>query len=99
MNFNNFTIKAQEAVQEAQQIAEANQNQAIDTAHLLKGMLIEDENVVGFLLKKLNVNLTRLNARLDELIAKCPKVAGGSPYLSNDTNNALQKALGYMKEY
>jgi len=99
MNFNNFTIKAQEAVQEAQQIAEANQNQAIDTAHLLKGMLIEDENVVGFLLKKLNVNLARLNTRLDELIAKYPKVAGGSPYLSNDTNNALQKALSYMKEF
>ena len=99
MNFNNFTIKAQEAVQKAQEIAEAGQNQAIDTAHLLKGMLIEDENVVGFLLKKLNVNLDRLNTRLDELISKYPKVAGGSPYLSNDANNALQKALAYMKEF
>jgi len=97
-NFNNLTIKAQEAVQEATEIAAANQNQAIDTAHLLKGMLIVDENVVGFLLKKLSVNLVRLNEVLDAVIAKYPKVSGGSPYLSSEANTALQKASSFSKE-
>jgi len=97
-NFNNLTIKAQEAVQEATEIAAANQNQAIDTAHLLKGMLIVDENVVGFLLKKLGVNVVRLNEVLDAVIAKYPKVSGGNPYLSNEANTALQKAGTYSKE-
>ena len=101
MNFNNFTIKAQETISKAQEIASANTNQAIDTAHILKGMLLEDENVAGFLLKKLNVNLTRLNTRLDEMIEKYPKVAGSNAnlYLSNESNQALQKALQYVKEY
>lgn len=97
-NFNNLTIKAQEAVQEATEIAAANQNQAIDTAHLLKGMLIVDENVVGFLLKKLSVNVVRLNEVLDAVIEKYPKVSGGNPYLSNEVNTALQKAASYSKE-
>ncbi len=57
MNFNNFTIKSQEAVQKATEIAAAKQNQAIETAHLLKGMLTVDENVIPYLLRKLNVNL------------------------------------------
>jgi ATP-dependent Clp protease ATP-binding subunit ClpB len=60
MNFNNFTIKAQEAVQKASEIATGNQQQAIETAHLLKGLLLVDENVITYLLKKLNVNLNRL---------------------------------------
>jgi ATP-dependent Clp protease ATP-binding subunit ClpB len=98
-NFNNLTIKAQEAVQEATEIAAANENQAIDTGHLLKGMLMVDENVVGFLLKKLNVNLSRLNEVLDAIIEKYPKVSGGSPYISNEVNNALQKAYSYIKEF
>ena len=101
MNFNNFTIKAQETISKAQEIASANTNQAIDTAHILKGMLMEDENVAGFLLKKMNVNLTKLNTSLDEMIEKYPKVAGSNadPYLSSESNQALQKALQYVKEY
>lgn len=97
-NFNDLTIKAQEAVQEATEIAAASQNQAIDTAHLLKGMLIVDENVVGFLLKKLSVNVVRLNEVIDAVIAKYPKVSGGNPYLSNEANTALQKAGTYSKD-
>ena len=100
MNFNNLTIKTQEAVQKAHEIAVAGQNQAIDTAHLLKGMLLVDENVVGFLLKKLNVNLDRLNTRLDEMINKFPKVSGtDNTYLSSESNAAMQKAYGYVKEF
>ncbi|MEO3405535.1 ATP-dependent chaperone ClpB [Mucilaginibacter sp. CAU 1740] len=99
MNFNNFTIKAQEAVQKASEIAVGNQQQAIETAHLLKGLLLVDENVISYLLKKLNVNLNRLNDTLDAQIASFPKVSGSNVYLSSEANSALQKATGYLKEF
>ena len=99
MNFNNFTIKAQEAVQKASEITTGNQQQAIETAHLLKGLLLVDENVITYLLKKLNVNLNRLNTIVDEQIASFPKVSGSNVYLSSNANTALQKATGYLKEF
>jgi ATP-dependent Clp protease ATP-binding subunit ClpB len=99
MNFNNFTIKAQEAVQKASEIAEGNQQQAIENAHLLKGLLLVDENIIGYLLKKLNVNLNRLNDMLDQQIASFPKVSGSNVYLSSEANSALQKAQSYLKEF
>jgi ATP-dependent Clp protease ATP-binding subunit ClpB len=99
MNFNNFTIKAQEAIQQASAIAEGNQQQAIETAHLLKGLLTVDENVVSYVLKKLNLNLNVLNQNLDSQIAKFPKVSGSSPYLTSGSNSALQKAQSYLKEF
>jgi ATP-dependent Clp protease ATP-binding subunit ClpB len=99
MNFNNFTIKAQEAVQKASEIATGNQQQAIENAHLLKGLLLVDENVISYLLKKLNVNLNRLNEGLDQQIASFPKVSGSDVYLSSEANSALQKAQSYLKEF
>src|SRR5688572_21705202 len=100
MNFNQFTIKAQEAVQKAQEIAAGNQHQQMETAHILKGLLGTDENVIGFLLKKLNVNPAYLQEKLDELIAKIPKVTGeNGQYLSRDANTVLTKAQSYMKEF
>ncbi|MHA4896184.1 ATP-dependent chaperone ClpB [Pedobacter sp. PWIIR3] len=99
MNFNNFTIKAQEAIQQASAIAQGNQQQAIETAHLLKGLLTVDENVVSYVLKKLNVNLSALNNNLDTQIEKFPKVSGSSPYLTSGSNSALQKAQTYLKEF
>src|SRR5882757_112522 len=99
MNFNNFTIKAQEAVQKASEIATGNQQQAIENAHLLKGLLLVDENVITYLLKKLNVNLNRLNETLDEQISTFPKVSGSDVYLSSEANSALQKATSYLKEF
>ncbi|MGI4729140.1 MAG: ATP-dependent chaperone ClpB [Janthinobacterium lividum] len=99
MNLNNYTIKAQEAIQKASEITSGNQQQAIENAHLLKGMLLVDENVVNYLLKKLNVNISRLNTSLDEQIASYPKVSGSNVYLSSDTNSTLQKALSYVKEF
>jgi ATP-dependent Clp protease ATP-binding subunit ClpB len=99
MNFNNFTIKAQEAVQKASEIATGNQQQAIENAHLLKGLLLVDENVISYLLKKLNVNMSRLNDTLDKQIAAFPKVSGSDIYLSSNTNSALQKAQNYLKEF
>ncbi|MDP1727983.1 MAG: ATP-dependent chaperone ClpB [Bacteroidota bacterium] len=100
MNFNNFTIKAQEAVQKAQQIAEGNKQQAIDTGHLLKGLLESDEQTISFLLKKVNVNSGRLTQALDAIITGYPKVSGdGAPYLSGQANQALIKAQSYLKGF
>lgn len=99
MNFNNFTIKAQEAVQQASEIAQGNQQQAIETAHLLKGLLTVDENVVSYVLKKLNVNMNTLTQQLELQIDKFPKVSGSNVYLSAGTNTALQKAQSYLKEF
>ncbi|RKE56240.1 ATP-dependent chaperone ClpB [Sphingobacterium detergens] len=99
MNFNNYTIKAQEAIQKASEIAAGNQQQAIETAHILKALLTVDENVVSHLLKKLNVNIPYLGTELDKQIESFPKVSGSNIYLSSDANNALQKAQGYLKEF
>ncbi|PJJ58596.1 ATP-dependent chaperone ClpB [Hymenobacter chitinivorans] len=99
MNFNNYTIKAQEAVQKATEIAGGNQQQAIDTGHLLKGLFQSDENVLSFLAKKLGVNLNILTPRLDTIVAGYPKVSGGAPYLSNEAAAALQRATGFLKEF
>ncbi|MFD2164380.1 ATP-dependent chaperone ClpB [Paradesertivirga mongoliensis] len=99
MNFNNFTIKAQEAVQKASEIAGGNQQQAIENAHLLKALLMVDENVINYLLKKLNVNLNRLNTVLDAEIQSYPKVSGSNIYLSSSANTALIKAQSYLKEF
>jgi len=99
MNFNNFTIKAQEAVQKASEIASGNQQQAIENAHLLKGLLLVDENVINYLLKKLNVNINRLDTVLDAEIKSYPKVSGSNIYISSATNNTLQKAQSFLKEF
>ena len=92
MNLNNLTIKAQESVQKAAEIAQAHQHQAIDNVHLLKGILSEDENVTPYLLKKMEVNVPRLSQALDAMLQSQPRVSGGSQYASNDLNNTLVKA-------
>ncbi|MBG8554170.1 ATP-dependent chaperone ClpB [Hymenobacter guriensis] len=99
MNFNNFTIKAQEAVQKATEIAGGHQQQAIETGHLLKALFQVDENVTGFLAKKLGANLNILTPRLDALVEAYPKVSGGSPYLANEAANAVQRANNFLKEF
>ncbi|MCS6903986.1 MAG: ATP-dependent chaperone ClpB [Bacteroidia bacterium] len=94
MNFNNYTIKAQEAVQEAAEIAKSYNQQAIEPAHLLKALLLTDESIIPFLLKKANVNITYLSQKLEELISSYPKVYGatGGQYLSNDSYQVLEQA-------
>ena len=99
MNLNKFTIKSQEAVQKAQEIAAANSNQAIDSIHLLKGILLADENVIPFLLKKLNVNYPVFSQAVDKIIESLPKVSGGNQYLSNEAADVLNKAQAYLKEF
>jgi len=100
MNFNNFTIKSQEAVGKATEIAATKQNQAIETSHLLKGMLMVDENVIPYLLKKLDVNLDTFNPALDRIIDSYPIVSGGGEqFISSDTTKALQKASALAQEF
>ncbi len=99
MNLNNYTIKSQEAVQQAIQIATTNGQQAIETAHILKGILEVDENVIPFILKKLNVNTTNFSKALDKIIESFPKVSGGQSFLSNNANQAVAKASAYLKEF
>ena len=99
MNFNNYTIKSQEAIQKAIEIASGNQQITIETAHLMKALLLSDENVISFLLKKLAINRLHLDEKLDEIISSYPKASGQQPYLSNDSNKVMQKATGYLKEF
>jgi ATP-dependent Clp protease ATP-binding subunit ClpB len=99
MNFNNYTIKAQEALQKAASIADGFQQQAIEPAHLLKALLQADENVISFILNKLSIQRAALEQGLDEIITAYPKVSGQQPYLSNDSAAALRKAENFLKEF
>jgi ATP-dependent Clp protease ATP-binding subunit ClpB len=99
MNLNNFTIKSQEAIQQALQIATVNGQQAIENAHILKGILEVDENVTPFILKKLNVNTNLFTSTLNKILERYPKVSGGQPYLSSSANQVVSKASTYLKEF
>ena len=99
MDFKKYTIKSQEAIQKAATLAAEYGQQAIEPGHLLKAILLIDENVISFLIKKLGINRGQLDARLEEVVAAYPKVSGQQPYLSNETHAALAKALDYLKEF
>jgi len=99
MNFNNYTIKAQEALQKATEIAGGNEQQVIETGHLLQAILQSDENLISFLLKKLGATKQAIINPLERVISAYPKVSGGQPYLSNDSAKALQKAEKYLKDF
>jgi len=98
MNFNKYTVKSQEAIQKSAEIAAGNEQQAIEPGHLMKGILQSDENVISFLLNKLNINSTHLKSKLEEIINSYPKVSGQQPYLSNETSQVLQRAEKISKE-
>ncbi len=98
MNINQFTIKAQEAIQKAQEIASSNQNPTVENIHLLKGMILSDDYMVPNLLKKLGVNVDSLNAELDRHLASQPKVSGGELYYSNEVSKTFNEALGIIKK-
>ncbi|MDZ4757461.1 MAG: ATP-dependent chaperone ClpB [Bacteroidota bacterium] len=94
MNLNNFTIKSQEAIAKAQELATANGNPTIETGHILKGIFIEDTNALPFILKKLNMNVSRITQTVDAMLTSYPKVSGDANniYLSNTAQQALTKA-------
>ncbi len=98
MNFNNFTIKSQEAIQKAVEIARTAGNQAIEPIHLLKGVMTEGESLINFLFSKVGASSATLMRQIDEKIAAEPRVAGGEPYLSRTSNDVLQKALDIAKK-
>ena len=99
MNFNNFTIKSQEAIQKAFEITKANGNQAIEPIHILKGVLTEGESVVKFIFAKVGANIQQLQMAVDRELATLPKVSGGGePYLSRYSNDVLQQALDLAKK-
>ena len=97
MNLNQFTINAQEVVQRSFQIAGEHGNQAVETGHIMKALFEESEDVVSFLLKKLNVNVNRVSTVVDSVIASYPKVSGGEAYLSKEASMALQKSISLSK--
>lgn len=98
MNFNNYTIKAQEVIQKASEIASGFQQQSIETAHLLKAIINADESVFSFLSKKIGANTGFIAQKLDDLITSFPKVSGQGQYLSNEANSVLNKANNLIKE-
>lgn len=98
MNFNNFTIKSQEAVQQAVNVTQARGQQAIEPVHLLAGVLKVGENVTNFIFQKLGMNAQQIALVIDKQIDSLPKVSGGEPYLSRESNEILQRAVQYSKE-
>ena len=99
MNFEKFTIKSQEALQKSAEIAMGLQQQAIEPGHVLKAIFETDENVTSYLIKKLAVNTSVLQTRLEELLNSYPKVSGQQPYLSSATNTLLQQAEKELQEF
>jgi len=92
MNINNFTIKAQEAVQKSVELTSANGQQAVETGHILKGILDTSESICSFLFKKIGANPSQIDTVLNSILDSYPKVSGGQAYLSNDANKVLQNA-------
>lgn len=98
MNLNNFTIKAQEVIQQAFVIANSNGNQAVETGHLYQSLAEKANDVLDFIIKKAGINSSIVMQVVDRLIDSYPKVSGGEPYLSSKASDALQKALNYSKK-
>ena len=98
MTFDKFTIKAQEAVQEAVNTAQQNGQQSIEPVHLLKGVMVKAKDVAGYIFQKLGANASQIEMVVDSEIKRLPRVQGGQPYLSNDTNTVLQRAQDFAQK-
>ena len=99
MDFNQLTIKAQEVMQQAVRIAEANNQQAVETGHLLKALFEKADSITSFVFKKLDVNENAVKTVLDKIIASYPKVSGGEPYLSSNANKVIREAENLLKSF
>ena len=99
MNFNKFTNKAQEAIQEAVGIAQSYGQQVIEPAHIMGGVLKSGEQIISFLLQKSGCNINKVKSEVNNLIASLPKVSGGDPYFSRESNKVLNKAEEIAKRY
>ena len=98
MTLENFTIKAQEAVQSAVNTARQNSQQVIEPVHLLKGVMEKGKDVVNFIFQKLGVNAAHVGTLIDNEIQHLPRVQGGEPYLSRETNEVMMKAMDHSKQ-
>ncbi|MDE6485507.1 MAG: ATP-dependent chaperone ClpB [Duncaniella sp.] len=98
MNFNNFTIKSQEALQKAIELTRNAGNQAIEPVHLLKAVMTEGESLISFIFSKIGANAQAVMRQVDAKIAAEPKVSGGEPYLSRTSNDVLQRAVDIAKK-
>jgi ATP-dependent Clp protease ATP-binding subunit ClpB len=98
MNFNNYTIKSQEVVQEAVNLAKSNGQQAIEPVHLLRGILKHGENVIQFLFNKMGLNSVMIDSASEKMLESLPKVSGGEPFLSGESNTVLLKAEDLSKK-
>ncbi|HHJ10348.1 MAG TPA: ATP-dependent chaperone ClpB [Bacteroidetes bacterium] len=98
MNLNNFTIKSQEAIQQAVEVAKGLNNQAIENGHLMKGIFSQGENITSYLFRKLDVNMERFTQVLDKILEGYPKVSGGEPYLSQTASKSLDEALKVSRD-
>ena len=98
MTFDKFTIKAQEAVQEAVNTAQQNGQQSIEPVHLLKGVMVKAKDLAGYIFQKLGANASQIEMVVDSEIKRLPRVQGGQPYLSNDTNTVLQRAQDFAQK-
>ena len=98
MTFDKFTIKAQEAVQEAVNIAQQNGQQSIEPVHLLKGVMVKAKDVAGYIFQKLGANASQIEMVVDSEIKRLTRVQGGQPYLSNDANTVLQRAQDFAQK-
>ncbi len=98
MNFNNFTIKSQEAIQKAFELTKSNGNQAIEPVHILKSVMTEGESLVKFIFAKVGANISIVFSQVDREIESLPKVSGGEPYLSRTSNDVLQRSLDIAKK-
>ena len=98
MTLENFTIKAQEAVQSAVNTARQNSQQVIEPVHLLKGVMEKGKDVMNFIFQKLGVNAAHVGTLIDSEIQHLPRVQGGEPYLSRETNEVMMKAMDHSKQ-
>lgn len=98
MNFNNFTIKSQEAIQKAVEITRAASQQAIEPVHILKAVIAEGDSLVKFIFQKMGASKAVLEGQIEKEIASLPRVSGADPYLSRTSNDALQKSLDFSKK-
>ena len=97
MNFNNFTIKSQEAVQKAVEYTRESSNHAIEPVHLLKAIANVGDSLVNFIFQKVGASTHQLSSLIEREIASLPRVSGGEPYLSRESNEVLQKSLDIAK--
>ena len=98
MNFNNYTIKSQQAVQKAVELVRRSGHQAIEPEHLLKGILVKDKDISNYLFQKMGANPSQIERIVDSEITHLPKVQGGDPYFSSATNTLLQRSLDYSTQ-